>query len=182
MMLGRCREAVPVLKRYLGRYPDHVWAHVRLATVYSMSGDDDAARAEGMEVERAAALNPNSAFGYVALAEVMNVLGRSAEALAAVEKAVRLDPGNRDRQPLYEQAWAYTHLGQWQAAIPLLKRYLARYPNDFWAHALLAIDRIEVGQNDAARTEAAEVLRLNPQFSAELPCATGGMKRKAPSA
>jgi hypothetical protein len=39
-------------------------------------------------------------------------------------------------------------------------------------------DYIELGRNDAARAEAAEVLRLNPHFSAEKIFPTAGPKGK----
>jgi adenylate cyclase len=125
-----------------------------------MLGDDDATRAEAAEVERAIALDPNSAQGYVALAEVMNSMAKPAQALSAAAMAIRLDPQNRD---LYigERGFAYTLLGCWKEAIPATKRFLARDANNSWSHAYLAVDYIELGRDDAAPTEAEEVLRLN---------------------
>jgi tetratricopeptide (TPR) repeat protein len=63
---------------------------------------------------------------------------------------------------------AYTQLGQWQEAIATLKPYLARFQLDFWAHAWLAVDYIELGHDDAARAEVAEVQKLDPEFSVEI--------------
>ena len=39
---------------------------------------------------------------------------------------MRLDPRNRDFY-LFEVAWAYTLMGRYAEAVPLLKRALARY-------------------------------------------------------
>jgi adenylate cyclase len=97
----------------------------------------------------------------VALADALNCAGRPAEGLAAVEKAVRLNPGQRDLY-LREQGWAYSQLGRWQEAISVLKRATINYP---WPHVWLAVDYVELGRDDAARAEVAEILRLNPQFS-----------------
>ena len=57
----------------------------------------------------------------------------------------------------------------WVATHPTeLKQYLTRYPNILKAHLTLTAVYSEVGRDAAARAEAAEVLRLNPQFSLEV--------------
>ena len=48
------------------------------------------------EAQRGIALDPNSAVGYFWLAEVLNNQVKPSQALAAVEKAMRLDPRNPD--------------------------------------------------------------------------------------
>src|SRR5216684_2137129 len=112
--------------------------HSILAAIYVHKGQYDQAVTEA---KRGIALNPNFAFGYWALAEVMNNMARPAEALVAVEKAMRLDRRNSDRYVL-EQGLAYTHLGRSEEAIPALKRDLA-LTNNLWDHVLLAWDYIE---------------------------------------
>jgi tetratricopeptide (TPR) repeat protein len=177
-LLGRWKESILALKPYLGRHPDHLWAHAFIANDYSSLGDDDAARAEAAEVERAVALSPNSSIGYAALAQALNNLGKPAEALVAVDKAFRLDPRNRDSY-LHAQGLAYTLLGRWQEATTALKPYLALYHDDFWAHARLAVDYMELGHDDDARAEVTEVQRLNPEFSVEIIFPTDSLQRKA---
>jgi adenylate cyclase len=108
-------------------------AHSQLAAIYLQKGQYDQAVTEA---ERGIALNPNAAFGYWALAEVKNTTGKSAEALVATEKAMRLDPHNLDFY-LYQQGWAYTQLGRYEEAIPGLKRDLA-LTNNLWDHSYLA--------------------------------------------
>jgi adenylate cyclase len=49
-----------------------------------------------------------------------------------------------------------------------LKQFLSRYPNILGAHLTLAAVYSELGRAAEARAEAAEVLRLNPQFSLEV--------------
>jgi adenylate cyclase len=49
-----------------------------------------------------------------------------------------------------------------------LQRFLSRYPNRLEFHLMLAAVYSELGQEAEARAEAAEVLRLNPQFSLEV--------------
>jgi tetratricopeptide (TPR) repeat protein len=177
LSLGRYKEAILALKDFLARYPDAIWAHAWLARADSQLGDDGGARAEAAEVERAVALTPNSAAGYDALAFTLNWLGKPAEALVAVDKAIRLDPKNSVNY-VYERGRAYTLLGRWQEAIPIIKPVLARNPYNFWAHAFLAVDYVEIGHDDDARAEVAEVRRLNPEFSVETMFPPAGMQSK----
>ena len=119
------------------------------------------------EAERAIALDPNSAEGYNQLAQIMAFSGKPAEVIGLEEKAIRLDPRSRDYYLLLEGA-AYTLMGRHEEAIPLLKQHLTRYPNDLFAHQTLIVDYVELGQEQEARAEAAEVLRINPKYSIEV--------------
>jgi adenylate cyclase len=115
------------------------------------------------EAERAIALDPNSAVGYRGLAEIMDYSGKPAEAVGMAEKAMRLDPRNRDFY-LFFEGWSYTQMGRYEEAISILKRHLASYPNSFAPHVILVVDYTELGREDEARAEAAEVLRISPDF------------------
>jgi tetratricopeptide (TPR) repeat protein len=140
-------------------------------------GDNDAAQAEAAKVGQINASDPNSAVGYWALAHVLNSLGKPAEAIVAVDKAMRLDPRNGELY-IYEQGRAYSLLGRSEEAIPVLRRYLAYHPN-FYANALLAVDYIELSDDHAARAEVAEVLKLDPQFSVETCFPTASVQNRA---
>src|SRR6266478_6190326 len=138
-------------------------AHMGLGEVYLFRKQYDPATAEA---ERAIALDPNSAVGYKALMDIMECSGKPAEAVGLAEKAMRLDPRNRDFY-LHFEGLSYTQMGRYQEAIPILKRHLARYPNNWAAHSILVVDYTELGREDEARAEAAEVLRIGPHFSLE---------------
>ena len=58
--------------------------------------------------------------------------------------------------------------GRPEEAIAPLKQYLSHYPNILGAHLTLAAVYSELGREAEARAEAAEVLRINPQFSLEV--------------
>jgi tetratricopeptide (TPR) repeat protein len=128
-------------------------------------GDKDSAQAEVAEVQRLVGSEPNSAFGYMALATALNAAGRPAEGLAASEKAIRLDPRNRDFYAL-TQGLSYSQLGRWQEAISTLE-HVSEGPGG-WPHIWRAVDYVELGRDDAARAEIAEVRKLNPQFSVKM--------------
>ena len=121
----------------------------------------DQAVAEG---QRAVAIDPNFAEGYVELSEALSVSNRLEEALHAVEKAMRLDPSRQDFYA-YFIAQGYVDMGRYREAIPLLKRHLAVYPNQPWAHVALIEAYSELGDNQAARAAAAELKHINPQFA-----------------
>jgi adenylate cyclase len=118
-------------------------------------------------MERAVALDPNAAGGYAFLAETLSRVGRADEALRAAEQAQRLKPLIVDYL-LYPTGIAYYLAGQLEEAIALLKQYLTRYPNILGPHLTLAAVYSELGREAEARAEAAEVLRINPQFSLEV--------------
>src|SRR5216683_6681134 len=136
-------------------------AHMVMGLNYLLKRQYDQAIAEA---ERAIALDPNSVVGYRALAEIMDFSGKPAEAVGLAEKATRLDPRNRDLY-LFFQGKSYNQMGRYEEAIPILKRHLASYPNTLGARASLVVDYTELGREDEARAEAAEVLRISPQFS-----------------
>jgi len=139
-------------------------AHRILSEVYLQKKQYEQATAEA---ERAIALDPNSAASYNDLAQIMDFSGKPAEVIGLEEKAIRLDPRNRDYY-LFWEGTAYTLMGRYAEAIPLLKQHLTRYPGDLSSHVTLIIDYIELGHEQEARAEAAEVLEIDPKFSIEV--------------
>jgi adenylate cyclase len=170
MELGWWKDSIPALKQTLTRFPYDIYAIAFLVVDHSFLGDGDDARAEVATLERIVALTPNSPDGYVPLSWAQNSLGKPAEALVAVNTAIRLDPRKRDFCVchLRFQGVAYTLLGRWQEAIDAFRRHLTHFPDNYWAHAYLAVDYMELGHDDSARAEVAEVQRLDPQLTADV--------------
>lgn len=83
------------------------------------------------------------------------------------EQALHRKPDAVD-QHLSSIGTVYYLAGQPEKAIAPLKQYLIRYPNILGAHLTLAAVYSELGKDTEARTEMAEVLRLNPKFSLEV--------------
>jgi len=138
------------------------FAHSVLATIYLFERQYDQALSEA---QRGIALGPNDAFGYETLCYVMNNTRKRAEAIELAEKAMRLDPRRRDFY-LCLEGWSYIQMGRYQEAIPILQRCLAAYPN-VGSHYALAVDYIELGREPQARAQAAEILRMSPNFSVD---------------
>jgi adenylate cyclase len=120
----------------------------------------DQAVAEG---ERAVAVNPNSAQGYQALADALNVSGKPEQAVRAVERAIRLDPAQRDFYA-YDIGLAYLEMERYQEAITVFERVVATSPNYLYAHLDLVIANEELGRDKDARAEAAVVMQISPQL------------------
>jgi len=119
--------------------------------------------------ERALALDPNYADSYLVLGQSLNFAGRWEEAIGLVEKAMRLSP----RSPLTilclcDLGRAYYWTGRYEEAIAALKRACDLNPDFIPPHLSLAFIYSESGREAEARTEAAEVLRINSGYSLEV--------------
>jgi adenylate cyclase len=64
----------------------------------------------------------------------------------------------------YAAGTAYNEMGRYQEAVAALKRHLAANPNNLVAHFSLVIAYVELGRDQDARAEAAEIMRISPQF------------------
>jgi adenylate cyclase len=137
------------------------FAHALLGRLLVVRSQYDAAIAEG---NRSIALAPNYAGCYIWLAESQALAGNPEETRRLAEKAMRLDPKNRDF-PLNWIALADILAGRYTDAIPLIQQFLSSYPAFLGAHVTLAVAHMELGHDREARAEVAEILRLNPRFS-----------------
>src|SRR6266851_9106923 len=121
----------------------------------------DQAMSEG---QRAVSLAPNLADGYFWLARILTFSGRPAESIVAAEKGMRLNP----RHPEYylmQVGLAYLSMGRFKEARSIFEEAFATEPNNPAGYMLKAIADVELGRDDDARAEAAEVLRLSPHYS-----------------
>jgi adenylate cyclase len=134
-------------------YAVHGW-------IAAAKGQHDQAIADG---KRAVSLDPNSAFACQALSEINLTLsaGNVDDGLAYAQKAMRLDPRHPEVYSLQEGT-AYNRMGRYAEAVDALKKSL---PNISWVHVELAYAYSELGREQDARAEAAEVLRVSPGFS-----------------
>jgi len=119
-----------------------------------------------VEAERAVALNPNGADGYVTLGAILTFAGRPEEAIGVIEKAMRLNPRYRPIY-LFQLSVAYRMAGRYDEALLPGKKFLTLNPNSFQGHFNLAVIYGELGQEAEAQAEVAEMLRIMPTFSLE---------------
>ena len=116
------------------------------------------------ELERAVSLDPNDARAYAYLAETLNFAGRPDEAIGFAKRAMRLDP-NYQPSIVFHLAHSYFLLRRYDEAIAAMRDALGRNPNFPPAHRMLAVTYAELGRQEGARAEVAELLRISPSAS-----------------
>jgi adenylate cyclase len=138
-------------------------AHGQLGFLYSILNQDDKAVPLG---EKAVALNPNSAEAHMKLGKVLTFAGRYEESILEYKTAIRLNPIPPNRY-LWSLGLSYGFMGQYEEAITWCEKAVRQEPDSFFAHLMMAVIYSWSGRDEDARAEAAEVLRINPQFSLE---------------
>jgi adenylate cyclase len=132
-----------------------------LGHVYSLMRQHEKAILEG---EKAVELVPNSSGNLVWLAMSLHYIGRSKEAIPLIQKAIRLNPSGQSLY-LLQLGHAYNGAEQYEEAIKAYKKALQFAPDNIFAHIGLTTSYIFLNEEDKAREEAAEVIRINPNFS-----------------
>jgi adenylate cyclase len=136
-------------------------AHALLGALFSLRKEFDKAIAEG---ERAVALEPGSPFALQFYAMSLYYAGRSEEAIPFFQKAVRLAPVGGTGLYL-NHGHALRVAGRFEEALWEYRKSIQREPNNIFAHLGKAATHIMMGQEEEARAEAVEVIRINPNFS-----------------
>jgi tetratricopeptide (TPR) repeat protein len=101
------------------------------------------------------------------LADILTFAGRPEEASGVLEKALRLNP-TFPAFLLADLGLAYQLTGRYEEALAALKKALPLNRNLLPTHEILAVTYGELGREEEARAELAEVLRLSPSTSLEV--------------
>ena len=136
-------------------------AHAQLGHVLVFKRRHDAAIAA---FERAFALNPNFIDNRFAFA--LSCAGEHARAIEVLEANIRLDPFQPVIFSLGAMGMANYMLKRYDA-VRLLRECASRLPNLQACHVFLASAYAQSGQLEEAGAAAAEVLRINPNFTIE---------------
>jgi adenylate cyclase len=136
-------------------------AYAVLGMVLNFSGHPD----EAFVVEkRAVALDPNNPVAYRALSEISAVLGKPEQDLLYAQTAMRLDPNHAGNYS-FDAGVAYNLLGRYREAAAAFNE--SSETNNPWLHLGLVMAYTELGQEDDARAEASQALRLAPKLTLE---------------
>jgi adenylate cyclase len=138
-------------------------AYGALGWIHAMKRQYDQAIAE---CERAVSLDPNSADNFFRLGTVLTWAGRAGESVKYLQHAIRLSPFPPSSY-YNNSAVAYRDSGQYEKAIEMAKKTLQREPNTQFPYIHMAISYIRLGREEEARAAAAEILKINPNFSLE---------------
>jgi len=117
-----------------------------------------------VEARKAIGMDPDDGNGYSCMARILNATGKPVEAIEMADMMRKTDPDGG----FIELGEAYHGMGRYEEAIDAYKQALARdtdYETSFRSHVSLAILYSELGRSRDAESEAAEVLKLFPDFS-----------------
>ena len=138
-------------------------SHVELGVAYTRTGQYEKAMAQ---YERAVSLNPNASGAHAHYGGALRRVVRPDEAIASYKKAIRLNPIPPSFY-LANLGRSYRMVGRYEDAIATYNKTLDRAPDNLLAHAGLTATYSLAGRLDEARAQAADVLRVQPKFSAE---------------
>jgi TolB-like protein len=129
----------------------------------SVLGSDP--RAGARLVDRACALNPNSAMAWYVSGQTRNYLGETTVAITHFQRAMRLSPVD----PLFHQflgglAQALNQEGRSDEAVIVAERAVGEQPNHSATRRSLAAAYAFVGRIEEARQVMTDVLRLAPRM------------------
>jgi len=136
-------------------------AHGRLGFLLAMTKQYDKAIAEA---EKAVAMNPNSAMAYVMLGKTLSFAGRWEESIPAYMKAIRLNPIPPNLYS-YSLGLSYAYTGHYAEAMTWCEKAVREAPDSLYARMMMSVVYSFAGQDEKARSEAVEVLRIQPKFS-----------------
>ena len=138
-------------------------SHALLGYLYTLTRQHDKAIAQG---ERAVELDPNSSLAYLWLGTSLNYIGRNEEAVAMIEKAIR-------HNPMPPSSWyvflgsALSNAGRYDEAVTASRKAVELSPNNIFAQLALVLSCNLGSRDEEARSAAAEVLRIQPNFSVD---------------
>jgi adenylate cyclase len=136
-------------------------AHSLLGFLFSMTRQHDKAIAQA---EKAVALNANSSDAHFTLGKTLFFAGRCEESIPEYKKAIRLNPIPPNHH-LWSLGLSYAYTGQYDEAITWCEKSVRQEPNSLLARMMTAVVYSLSGRDEEARSEAAEILRIQPKFS-----------------
>lgn len=117
-------------------------------------------------LDRAISAGPNNPIAHSLRSVTLSFLGRSSEAIAAAEKALRLSPFDEQLFQFFSfLALAFYVDGHFQNAISWAQRSLAENPNYTNTLKILTISKAAMGDVEGAKLSAATLLKKDPGFS-----------------
>jgi adenylate cyclase len=149
--------------------------HTLLCALYSIKREYDKAIAEG---EIAVALNPSDAGALFLYAESLAVSGNPERAIPLIQKALRLNPfAGAGQYNIFGNALQFS--GRFEEAVAAYKKAIQRAPDFLWGHLMLTANYGRMGREKEAHDQAAEILRIKPDFSVEFFNKTSMIKDQA---
>ena len=115
------------------------------------------------ELDKAIKLNPNDAESHAYRGAILNYLGRTDEAIKAIETAYRFNPNMLPNQFMH-YGLAYYLKGRYEDSIIILENSIGKYPDEVFLHIALAAAYAQAGRSADAGREVQAVMKLHPFF------------------
>jgi len=147
----------------------HPDIHILLGFLHLYQMQHDEAIVDG---QKAIKLSPNNAEAHMIMAHILRFSGEFKKATAMIERALRLEPYYPSFY-LSELGMCYYYLDRYEESIVKAKDFLslAESRGDhellYFGHLLIAMNCVRLGYMKEARREAAEALKLFPEYSLE---------------
>jgi tetratricopeptide (TPR) repeat protein len=156
-------DAIIAARKSIALDPSLPQGFAHLSNPLAFQGNFD----EGIAAARQAVkLDRNYATGYAKLSNLLIFNSEFEEAHAAANNAVKLDPYSP--LSLTMRGAAHFYAGNYKRAIPDFQASIIINPDFGGGHQYLAATYGWLGEEEKARVEAAEVLRLSPNFAANI--------------
>ena len=168
-------QAMELAQKALAIDKNHIAGRELMAYIYRQQKQYEKAIAE---VNRLIELTPNDSSGYKMLAGMMYPLGRGEETIAAANKAIRLDPLTSGTT-FYWLGMGHWVLGQYEEALAAYRKAIHLRPTSVPYYIVLTATYSLLDREEEARAAAAELLRLDPEFSVDRIAKTLPFKDKA---
>jgi adenylate cyclase len=158
------KKAMELAQKALAKGGDsYSQTHVLLSAIYISNRDLEKGFAEA---KKALDLDPNDAFVVYNYASALHFSGRHDESIPIFQRSIRLNPlGSSNAYNNLGGAYAWT--GRSEEAVSARKQAIRLSPDNIHPHLALVSTYIELGREKEARAEAAEVLRIQPNFSVD---------------
>ncbi|MGB7972054.1 MAG: tetratricopeptide repeat protein [Candidatus Deferrimicrobiaceae bacterium] len=159
----KLRQAVELAEKVRTMDPSYYGPYMLLANIQVREGRYEEALANARKCYE---LEPNYINSIYITAHVLTYVGKpeAEEAIGLIKKVMRLNPDFRPQYP-HSLGRAYHVTGQTDKAIEWYKVAVQKNPKWAAPHVDLAAIYAQQGREDEMRSEAAEILRLKPNFS-----------------
>jgi TolB-like protein len=157
------KEAATLAKRAAELDDSDPWAHLALGYVaYMMRRTDDAER----EYQQAIALNPNFAIAYGYLGWAFASAGRTDEAIALSEQAIRMSPHD-PQNAVFNNSLAVAHYlaGRYTQAVSFARKGIQQRDGMNPSHRIYVASLAQAGQLEEARAALQRLKELQPNIS-----------------
>jgi eukaryotic-like serine/threonine-protein kinase len=164
-------RAVWLFERAVTLDPQYARAHIELGAAYSTKADylamPDLRRCALASLRRGLDLQPGSARAWRELGAVLIARGDEAEGLAAIRRALAIDPQDAGALGAMGRA-LFVGLARFRDAVPYFEQALERNPNAGWyalqlTHCFALLRDFERGETAAQRAAALQEAELSGQ-------------------